>query len=111
MTVAGRGVACSSSIASLTSFTVTGCSGIPTGGAAVTSANESLPGPEANYKVPGTNPNNQITLNWTAVVNAIGYRAYRSDMAGKELLLASVVCPPIYHDRPLPTAPLGDLPT
>jgi hypothetical protein len=48
---------------------------------------------------PGTQPligsatvpgDNQITVNWGAVANAIGYRIYRGTSTGSELLLASV---------------------
>src|SRR5260370_28677706 len=54
LTVGVLSVTCSYTITSLTAFHVTGCAGVPTGGAPVTSANESLPGPEGSYKVPGT---------------------------------------------------------
>jgi hypothetical protein len=112
LTVAGIGMACSYSIASLNQFNVTNCSGVPSLGAAVTSANESLPGPEASHKIPGSSSNSQVTVNWTAVVNAIGYRIYRSDTAGKEFLLDSVLGTTSYHDNTVAIPPTsGDLPT
>jgi hypothetical protein len=68
---------------------------------------------EQSYLVPtsGTSTN-QITLNWTAVTGATGYKVYRSTSSGSELLLATVSGggTTSYADT-TGTTPAGALPT
>ena len=110
-TVAGGTGNCAYTGTTGTSFTgITGCTGTPADSAAVTAVHESLPGPEASYVVPGSTSTNQITLNWTAVPNATGYKIYRGDSSGGELLLASVGAVTSYSDNS-GTTPAGPMPT
>lgn len=48
---------------------------------AIDDAGETLPGTEVVGVVPGGGPG-KITVSWTAVATAIGYRVYRADSAG-----------------------------
>ncbi|HTZ05978.1 MAG TPA: carbohydrate-binding protein, partial [Gaiellaceae bacterium] len=111
LTVAGATGTCLYTGHTTTQFTgITGCTGTATDGGAVTAYHESLPGPEASYTVPGGGSSNQITLNWTAVPNATGYKIYRGDSSGGELLLATVGAVTSYSDT-TSTTPAGAMPT
>ncbi|MCY7286954.1 MAG: hypothetical protein LH624_01545, partial [Cryobacterium sp.] len=71
---------------------------------------ESLPGPTGQYAVPSGTDANQVTLSWTAVDGATGYKIYRGTTSGGELLLASLGAVTTYVDDTDAT-PAGAMPT
>lgn len=72
---------------------------------------ETTPGPEASYAVPAGTNTNQITLTWTAVPGATGYKVYRSTSAGTEQLLASFASTTGSYVDNTATTPSGGYPT
>lgn len=71
---------------------------------------ETLPSGETTYAVPASGTNtNQITLNWSAVTNATGYKVYRSTVIGNELQLATLGNVITYADTSS-TTPAGAIP-
>ncbi|HEY8729131.1 MAG TPA: hypothetical protein VIL94_06075, partial [Acidothermaceae bacterium] len=108
--VAGVTQACDYTQVDATTLAVSNCSGLAIDGAAVTQVEESLPGPENEAKIPDGTSTNQVTVNWGAVANAVGYRIYRTQETGKEKLIDSVGAVTSYIDKNLVT-PAGDPPT
>ena len=74
------------------------------------SSGESLAGSEAKYDAPSGTNTNKITVNWTAVSGATGYKIYRGTATGEELLLATVGAVTTYTDDTNAT-PAGAMPT
>ncbi|HWE39054.1 MAG TPA: hypothetical protein VG406_21075, partial [Isosphaeraceae bacterium] len=71
---------------------------------------ETTPSPETSYAVPASGTStNQVTLNWTAVAGATGYKVYRGTTAGGESLLATLGSVTSYTDSTT-TAPSGPPP-
>ena len=77
---------------------------------AVYAAGESLPGGEGKYDVPSGTNTNKITLNWTALSDATGYKVYRGTESGQEQLLATLGNVLAYVDNTNAT-PSGAMPT
>ena len=71
---------------------------------------ESLAGAEGKYDAPSGTNTNKITLNWTAVSGATGYKVYRGTATGEELLLATLGAVTTYVDDTNAT-PAGAMPT
>lgn len=77
---------------------------------ALSASGESLPSGELSYTTPASGTaTNQITLNWSAVTGATGYKIYRSTSAGAEKFLASVGAVTSYADTSA-TVPAGPMP-
>lgn len=79
----------------------------------VSAINASGEGPvsaELTYAVPASGTaTNQITINWTAVTNATGYKIYRGTASGTNLYLATVGAVILYADTTA-TVPAGGPP-
>ncbi|HUJ56686.1 MAG TPA: hypothetical protein VLW49_11935 [Gaiellaceae bacterium] len=76
----------------------------------VTGSGESIAGSESSYTPPTGTSTNRITLNWTAVAGATGYKVYRSTSEGGEQLLATVGAVTSYTDSSA-TTPSGAPPS
>jgi hypothetical protein len=77
---------------------------------AVSASGESVAGTEAVYTPPSGTSTNQITLNWSAVAGATGYKVYRSTSEGGEQLLAALGNVTSYADTSA-TVPSGSPPS
>jgi len=75
---------------------------------ALNAVGESLPSPEVTQVVPNTTTTNTVTVTWTAVTGATGYKVY-GRAVGAELLLATVGNVLTYTDTGAAT-PAGAMP-
>jgi hypothetical protein len=76
---------------------------------ATNSTGETTVSVEKSYAVPSGTNTNQITVNWTAVTGATGYKIYRGTSSGAEQLLATVGAVTSYADTSN-TTPSGNAP-
>jgi len=78
---------------------------------ALSAIGETIPGAEGSYTMATADgTTGQVTLDWTAVPDATGYKVYRGTASGGELLLATVGAVTSYVDN-TNTTPSGNPPT